>query len=123
MFDRILTSEECRRQLSSLSGQINACYVLWNRKAGLPVYVGTAKTPGRLRAHLKKDRPGEEQTGHLKGNAPFHAYVKSQEQGWLGLSFVLYATEEEAKSAERALIANHGLRSSGGQLFNRRMGG
>jgi hypothetical protein len=119
----VMTSDQVRRALDGLTGEIFARYVLWDLNSGLPVYVGTAKTASRIRVHLKKDSPEAEQTAHLKGNDAFHRFVKSQKAGWLGVSFDLFGTDEEAKRDERALIERFGLRSAGGQLFNRRMGG
>lgn len=118
----ILTAQECREILARLPHKIAACYILWDRERGVPVYVGTAWSPSRIRGHLKKDDVREGNVGTLFRNPPFYEFVMRQPIGWLGVSFELYSSEAEARQAEVKLIAEYGMLPSG-TLFNRRSQG
>ena len=118
----ILDVEQCRRRLAVLPVEIFACYTLWDRFADIPVYVGTARNPSRIKSHLQKDDKRQGNLGKLVINQPFYTYVMQRPVGWLGVSFDLYDSHEEARSAEQSRIAEFGLRPFG-SLFNRRAGG
>lgn len=119
---RIMTVDECKRWIASLPKEISACYVLWNRLDEMPVYVGTARSPSRLRSHLQKDDCREGNLGKLIINKPFYDYVMRQPIGWLGVSAMLCDSDGQARDVERNLIAEFGMRPAG-SLFNRRISG
>jgi len=118
----ILDAAQCLRQLATLPPRISACYVLWDRANSLPVYVGTARSPSRIRSHLQKDERRTGNLGKLIINRPFYDFVLAQPVGWLGVTVDLFDTYEEARLAEVARIAEHGMRPLG-SLFNRRAAG
>jgi len=118
----IMTAEEARQKISKLPSEISACYVLWDRPRGVPVYVGTARSPSRLRSHLQKDHARLGNLGKLADNPPFYKYVMRQPIGWLGVSFDMFACQSGARMAEVQQIAQFGMRPSG-TLFNRQLRG
>lgn len=118
----IMDVEQCRRRLASLPKQIFGCYTLWDRASDTPVYVGTAKSPSRIRSHLQKDDKRIGNLGKLIINKPFCDYVLSRPVGWLGISFELFENEAASRAEECSRIASFGMRPSG-TLFNRRASG
>lgn len=100
-----------------------AVYMLWDRASGEPVYCGTAKTAGRLKSHLKKDNPLTPPSSHNLKNIELTRFWQGNKAGWLGVSFRVFPTEAEAKTVERELIAEYGIRRMGGKLFNQRLSG
>jgi hypothetical protein len=124
VFGGIHTASEAALILKDNSTWLGvATYVLWDRKSITPIYCGTAKTPTRLRGHLHKDDLANRPIGKTHVNPELRAYCLAQPKGWLGVSFVLSKTENEAREIERTIIAHYGLRKLGGQLFNQRMSG
>ena len=121
--DFILTADECRSRIVALPDKIEACYVLWDRRDARPVYVGTAQSKGRIRAHLLKDGVRDGKIGLTHRNKKFFDYVNAQPVGWLGVTFELFETKANAREAERAAISKFGIRRNGGSLFNRQMSG
>ncbi|MCX7567124.1 hypothetical protein OS189_12295 [Sulfitobacter sp. F26169L] len=117
-----MNAEQTRSKLAALPLSINARYVLWNRLETMPVYVGTAKAPSRIKSHLQKDDKRVGPLGKLIVNKPFYEYVMNQPIGWLGISFDLFEDDDDARQAERDDIARFGMRPNG-TLFNRRAGG
>ena len=95
----------------------------WDGANGEPVYCGTAKTAGRLKSHLKKDNPLTPPSSHNLRNMDLTRYWQAHKPGWLGVSFRIYPTDEEAKAAERELIRAYGIRREHGKLFNQRLSG
>ena len=118
----IMTADECTGWIAALPSEIAACYTLWDREKTVPVYVGTARSPSRIRSHLQKDRVRTGNLGKLIINRPFYDYVLGQPVGWLGISVDLFANEAQARRAEVYRIAEFGMRPNG-PLFNRRSGG
>ena len=118
----IMSADACRRKLAALPSEIAACYTIWDRVPGVPVYVGTARSPARIRSHLQKDHMRTGNLGKLIINKPFYDYVLRQPIGWLGISFDLYDDETSARAFERARIAEYGMWPNG-SLFNRSAGG
>ena len=121
--DFILTADECRSRIVALPDKIEACYVLWDRRDARPVYVVTAQSKGRIRAHLLKDGVRDGKIGLTHRNKKFFDYVNAQPVGWLGVTFELFETKANAREAERAAISKFGIRRNGGSLFNRQMSG
>jgi len=119
----ILTADECRSRIVALPDKIEACDVLWDRCNAKPVYVGTARNKGRIRAHLLKDSVRDGKIGLTHRNRKFFDYVNSQPVGWLAVTFDLFETKAKARVAERAAISKFGIRRDGGSLFNRQMSG
>ena len=114
----IMTADGCRRRIAALPNEIAACYTLWDREKAIPVYVGTARSPSRIRSHLQKDSVRSGNLGKLIINRPFYDFVMRQPIGWLGVSVDLFDSETEARQVEVARIAEFGMRPSG-TLFNR----
>ena len=102
---------------------IFACYVLWDILRSKPVYVGTARNRGRLRAHLKKDTVRDGKVGLTYRNPEFLAFVMAQPAGWLGMSIDLFDNEADMRKAEIERIARFALKRDGGSLFNRSRSG
>lgn len=118
----IMNVEQARRRLDALPTRISARYILWDRNKTVPVYVGSAKSPSRIKSHLQKDSKRHGPLGKLIINKPFYDYVMAQPTGWLGLSFDLFEDDEAAREAERRDILRFGMRPNG-TLFNRRASG
>ncbi len=118
----IMNAQQARAKLDALPSRISARYILWNNSDKTPVYVGTAKSPSRIKSHLQKDYRREGPLGKLIINKPFYDYVMLQPIGWLGVSFDLYDDDEAARQAEQEDIARFGMRPAG-TLFNRRASG
>ena len=103
-------------------------YVLWDRttEEPRPIYVGTAKSQGRIDNHARKAHGGTTLT-RKSGHIEFATYVERQAKingpEWLGFSFHQHDSFESAKITETALIRDWGLRKHGGKLFNRRLAG
>ena len=117
-----MNSEQARSKLDALPPQISARYILWNKLDGTPVYVGTAKSPSRIKSHLQKDYRREGPLGKLIINNPFYEYVLRQPIGWLGVSYNLFDDDAAARTVEQEDIAKYGMRPNG-TLFNRRASG
>ena len=120
---KILRASEAKGHIESISSNVEACYVLWDHKAQIPVYVGTARNKGRLKAHLKKDYVRDGRIGLTYRNPEFLNFIQQKPEGWLGISISTFSSHDEAKNTERSLVRKYGLRTSGGTLSNRRLAG
>ncbi|MNR94505.1 hypothetical protein D3C72_255900 [compost metagenome] len=119
----IMNAATCRRALGAPAWQGVAVYMLWSRKDQIPVYCGTARSPSRLRSHLAKDDLANGPKGKTHVNPDLRAYCLAQPAGWLGVSFALFESDDEARAVERDIIGRLGIRRYGGQLFNQRLSG
>lgn len=120
----ILPAEECRRRLDSMTSWNGAAtYLLYNRRTNEPIYCGTAKNRSSVRRHLAKDDLANGPVGKTQVNPELRNYCLAQRAGWLGVAFHMFGTLEEAKLEERRIIAQLGIRSLGGALYNQRLSG
>lgn len=117
-------ANECRALLSTnWSEEQTAVYVLWDRASETAIYCGTSRTPSRLRSHLAKDDLANGPVGKTHVNPELRSFCLSKGKGWLGVSFKVCASEEEARAVERQIISSLGIRKFGGQLYNQRLSG
>lgn len=121
--NEIMGVDRAREVILDLPHTLFATYVLWDADDCIPIYVGTAKTRGRLVAHLKKDSVRDGKIGHTHVNPPFYDYVLSKEAGWFGMTLETFPDADSMKGEEIRLIALYRRRADGGTLFNRRKTG
>ena len=127
---RIYSAEEAKRIAAKVKfdrGE-TITYVLSHRLRDefSPFYVGTARRKSRIDTHARKAVGNTNSTRRAK-HIRFAKYVETQSKvygpDWIGFSLKIHRTREDAELHERALIAAFGIRTEGGQLFNRRMTG
>ncbi len=127
--ERILSADAAKAMAGTLNFEKTVLtYVLWDRSISepQPIYVGTAKTKGRIDNHARKANGGTSLTRKSRA-IEFAEYVERRAKNagpeWLGISLHKHDCFEEAKITERDLIKEWGIRKDGGKLFNRQMNG